>query len=197
MARVRAPDYDTKLLGIVNAAATLFAKAGYSGVRMTQVAEACGVSKSMLYHYFATKDDLLFFMVKEHLEDLVDSLETVLAVEHETDHDSIHAFISEFVVCSSQARQRNIVLTNDSKYLSPDKYEISKEMQRTVLELVKKQLKRIKPDIDDNSLTAHAFFLIGILNWVDIWYNPKGPISPQQLANKITRQFLDGFSSLV
>jgi AcrR family transcriptional regulator len=68
MPRVRASDYDTKLLGIVDAAAALFAKSGYSGARMSQVAEACGVSKSMLYHYFATKDDLLFFMVKEHLE---------------------------------------------------------------------------------------------------------------------------------
>ena len=196
MPRVRASDYDTKLLGIVDAAAALFAKSGYSGARMSQVAEACGVSKSMLYHYFATKDDLLFFMVKEHLENLIAGLENVLAADHGSDRDNIYAFISEFVVCTSQARQRNIVLTNDSRYLSPEKYEVAKEMQRRVLRLVRLQLKRIKPNLDDKTLTAHSFFLIGVINWVDAWYHPKGAISPEQLADHITQQFLYGFSSV-
>lgn len=196
MPRVRAADYDAKLLGIVDAAAALFAESGYSGARMSQIADACGVSKSMLYHYFATKDDLLFFMVKEHLEDLIGSLEDVMALDYVSERDALYAFISEFVVSSAQARQRNIVLMNDARYLPPEKLAIAKEMQRKVVDLIRCQLKRIRPALDDSTLTMHAFFLVGLINWTDSWFNPSGRISQAQLAEMLTQQFLYGFDSV-
>lgn len=196
MPRVRAADYDAKLLGIVDAAAALFAAAGYSGVRMSQIADACGVSKSMLYHYFATKDDLLFFMVKEHLDDLIGSLEDVMALDYASERDALYAFISEFVVSSAQARQRNIVLMNDARYLPPEKLAIAEEMQRKVVDLFRHQLKRIKPTLDDSTLTMHAFFLVGLINWTDSWFNPSGQISQAQLAEMLTQHFLYGFNSV-
>jgi len=196
MPRVRAADYDAKLLGIVDAAAALFAESGYSGARMSQIADACGVSKSMLYHYFATKDDLLFFMVKEHLEDLTASLEDVMALDYASERDALYAFVSEFVVSSVQARQRNIVLMNDARYLSPEKHVIAEEMQRKVVDLFRRQLKRIRPTLDDNALTVHAFFLIGLINWTDSWFDPSGRISQPQLAEMLTQQFLCGFNAV-
>jgi AcrR family transcriptional regulator len=43
---------------IVDAAATLFARRGFSGVGMSEIAEAVGLSKSTLFHHFATKAQL-------------------------------------------------------------------------------------------------------------------------------------------
>ena len=59
MPRVRSDDYDTKSRAILDSAASLFAKVGYPNAKMQDIAQACGATKSMLYHYFPTKDDLL------------------------------------------------------------------------------------------------------------------------------------------
>src|SRR5438874_2583900 len=63
MPRVRADDYDIKTQAILDSAAALFAKVGYPNAKMQDIAKACGATKSMLYHYFPTKDDLLFAML--------------------------------------------------------------------------------------------------------------------------------------
>ena len=50
MARSRAKDYDDKRLIILHRSARLFAEAGYVGTSMNAIADACRVSKALLYH---------------------------------------------------------------------------------------------------------------------------------------------------
>ena len=57
MARKRAPGFDAQREDILAAAARLFADQGFSATSMNQVAEACGVAKPTLYHYFQDKQD--------------------------------------------------------------------------------------------------------------------------------------------
>src|SRR4051794_30105172 len=75
MPRVRSDDYDTKSQAIMDCAASLFAKEGYPSAKMQDIAKACGATKSMLYHYYPTKDDLLFAMLHEHLERVLAAIE--------------------------------------------------------------------------------------------------------------------------
>src|SRR5437868_10719262 len=55
MTRVRAHDYDDKRNVILSQAAALIARKGFDVATMMDVAEACGTSKSHLYHYFPGK----------------------------------------------------------------------------------------------------------------------------------------------
>src|ERR1700675_261516 len=74
MPRVRADDYDDKKAKILDAAAKLFASHGYAGARMDEIATACGVSKSMLYHYFKKKEDVLADILQEHVSSLIEAI---------------------------------------------------------------------------------------------------------------------------
>ncbi|MCG8360388.1 MAG: TetR/AcrR family transcriptional regulator, partial [Kiloniellales bacterium] len=68
MARTRATDYDDKRRAILSRAARLFADDGFDRVSMASIAADCGVSKALLYHYYESKDALLFDVIGEHLE---------------------------------------------------------------------------------------------------------------------------------
>ena len=59
MPRKRAPTFEAQREDILAAAARLFADQGFSATSMNQVAEACGVAKPTLYHYFQDKQELL------------------------------------------------------------------------------------------------------------------------------------------
>ena len=71
MARTRANDYDKKRQGILSRSATLFAEHGFTGTSITMIAEACGVSKALMYHYYSSKDAVLFDLLQDHLQNLV------------------------------------------------------------------------------------------------------------------------------
>ena len=75
MARIRAADYDDKRNALLQVAARLFARDGFDRTSISGIAQAADVSKALLYHYYASKDALLFDIIHEHLLDLVSQVE--------------------------------------------------------------------------------------------------------------------------
>ena len=65
MARTRATDYDDKRRAILDRSAELFAAHGYDRASMSRIAEACGVSKANLYHYYRDKDEIKEYREKK------------------------------------------------------------------------------------------------------------------------------------
>ena len=57
-ATAEASDSSDRMLQILTESARLFANNGYDGTSMRDIAEACGISKSLLYHHFTDKDAL-------------------------------------------------------------------------------------------------------------------------------------------
>jgi len=60
---------------IQETALELFARQGYHSTTISQIAKAAGVSKGLMYNYFASKDDLLQKLVEEEVEAGVFALE--------------------------------------------------------------------------------------------------------------------------
>jgi Transcriptional regulator len=69
--RPRADNYEERQLEILDTAAAMFAERGFDGTPMSAIATGCGVSKALLYHYFESKEELLYQMLKKSLS-LVD-----------------------------------------------------------------------------------------------------------------------------
>ena len=70
MARGRAPGYDDQREMILARAAHLFARGGYPATSMNQVAQACGLSKATLYHYYRDKYEQLVSIAEGHVSRL-------------------------------------------------------------------------------------------------------------------------------
>lgn len=192
MARERADDYDQKVKLIKDAAAELFAQTGYPGAKLIDVAKVCGASKSMLYHYFPTKDDLLFSMIEEHLQEVLTALQEVDIMELPA-QKKFPIFLKNFQRKSSETRQRNMVAMNEVKYLPKKMQNKLLKLEKQILDLIIKQIQFVNPKLDDSLYKAYAMLLIGMLNWTDTWYNPNGAITPEELIDRTTDLFLNGF----
>ena len=70
MARTRASDFEEKQHGLLMSAAAVFAEQGMEKASMAQIASHSGVSKALLYHYYPSKDELIFAIIHSHLVDL-------------------------------------------------------------------------------------------------------------------------------
>src|SRR5205085_5854877 len=83
---------------------TLFRSAtkGFPGASVAELAKACGASKSLIYHYFPSKDDILYAVMVEHLDALTEAAETACATGRDrksTRLNSSHSQISYAVFC--------------------------------------------------------------------------------------------------
>lgn len=192
MPRVRSDDYESKSQSIMDCAAVLFAKEGYPSAKMQDIAAACGATKSMLYHYFPTKDDLLYAMLQEHLTRVIAGLEEVMTGPG-TARDKLLKMVEVYTQKSAQSRRRHMIAMNDVKYLPKNKQTPLISLQRQVTDLFSRLLKELHPGLPDGNYKPYTMMLIGMLNWSDVWYSPSGEMKPQELCERMTRLFLRGF----
>jgi TetR/AcrR family fatty acid metabolism transcriptional regulator len=62
---------------ILDAAVRVFARKGYHTCRVGDIAEEAGVAHGLLYHYFASKEQVLETVFRDTLTDLLDAFATV------------------------------------------------------------------------------------------------------------------------
>ena len=75
MPRGLARDHAEKRDALRRGAAAHFAAQGYDRASMASVAAACGVSKALIYHYYDSKEALLYDLLHEHLSSLARVIE--------------------------------------------------------------------------------------------------------------------------
>jgi AcrR family transcriptional regulator len=72
---------------IADTAVELFIEQGFNETSMRQIATALGIGKSTLYDYFPSKDDIIVFVIQEHLAVLMQRAEAIITAEgNATEH---------------------------------------------------------------------------------------------------------------
>ena len=129
MARGPSANYGDQRELILSKAAELFAARGYPGTSMNEVAEACGLSKPALYHYFRDKNAMLVTIAEGHvmrLEAMVkDALQRQLPAKARLEQ-LIRAFVAEY----AGAQNAHRVLTEDVRFLEPEDRERTEEKEK-------------------------------------------------------------------
>jgi AcrR family transcriptional regulator len=194
VSRTRSENYDDKKNYILNVAASMFAEFGYMGCKMEDIAAKCDVSKSMIYHYFKRKEDVLFEIVREHVTALNKTIEDyLLDAAYSEPHQFFGHFIEKYLEKSTKARERHAVTIRDTRWLTHDQMTVQQDLERRNVDLVAKVLKRLDPGYTPREYKVYAFLLIGMINWIELWYRASGSMTRSELYDRIAALFLDGF----
>ena len=118
MARTRASNYDEKRRAILNRSAELFSEHGYDRASMNRIAEACGVSKANLYHYYKDKEGLLFDVIRFHLKALLDVIEEANRPELPAD-ERLRELVSAVLEAYRDADSQHNVQISSMRFLPP------------------------------------------------------------------------------
>ena len=194
MPRTRSEHYDDKKRNLLEVAAKMFADTGYVSCRMEDIAERCDVSKSMLYHYFKRKEDILYAILSEYVARLNMFIEEFLEQEVAADRKSyFQNFLTEYLQIAIESREKHAVTLNDTRWLTAEQLKLQEDLERRNVDLFVELLKRVNPGYAVTEYRVYAFLLIGMINWVGLWYKSSGQISPGELYDRIGQLFLDGF----
>lgn len=202
MARGRAPGYDAQRETILAQAAELFARQGFVGTSMNEVATACGMSKPALYHYVRDKSQLLFEIATTHVARLHALIDEVAAGDavHPPPADAtahVRRLIERFVLEYAGARHAHRVLTEDVKFLEPADQAQVLELQRQVVSSFANAIAQVRPELIAADLHKPlAMLLFGMMNWMFTWLQPDGTLSHADMAPVVADLFLGGLSAV-
>ncbi len=193
MARTQAADYDERKEAIVNTAATLFAREGYNGASVADLAKRGKFSKSLIYHYYQSKDDILFDVMISHVRALEEAAkEATAGVEPPARklRELAHRFMALYV----GAADRHKVLLNELDHLPKARRAEIVAVQRRLIEIVQKLLVEIEPSLKRKSGAGFsaAMLFFGQINWTHTWFDSRGPVSAGALAEMAVDVTLGG-----
>lgn len=181
---------------VIDAAGRLFAERGYHGTSMRDLGKELGLLGSSLYSHVDSKQDLLVEVVEEGARLFQASAEQALSTEGKArdrldalvvghvdvvldNVDVARTFLNEARMLDTHHRQRVIE--------ARDHYE---GVFRSVLaEGIRDGSFRF--DIDPKTA---SIFILSVLNALERWYDPSGPLDRQGLANRLKRFVIDGIA---
>jgi AcrR family transcriptional regulator len=193
MARTQSADYDRRREAIMEAAAALYAERGFLGASVAELADACDISKSLLYHYYPSKEDILFDVMDSHVQGLVEAATRIEAGEGEAEA-RLRALAHELMRLYSGAQAHQKILLNELANLPEPRRKIIVKQQRDVLDAVDRLLIELRPKLANNAVLRRPIVMMffGMLNWTHIWFDPNGPIKAGTIADLATDMFLGG-----
>ena len=196
MARSRSADFDGNRESILRAASELFARQGYPGTSMNDLARACGISKPLLYHYVSDKYQLLLEITEGHVSRLEALVAEVSALKL-APQDALRQMIARFVQEYALARHDHGVLTQDVKFLSAADRERVLGIERQVVAAFARAIARARPQLKTRELDKPlTMLLFGMINWMFTWLRPDGPLTHEQMAPIVADLFLGGLGAV-
>jgi AcrR family transcriptional regulator len=151
---------------------------------VAELAQQCNTSKSLIYHYYPSKEDILYAVMASHIDQLIRDVGEVQG-EAGDPKSRLRAIVHRFMRHYVGAASRQKVLLNELDNLSPDKRVEIVARQRAIVDTVTKLLSQIDPELakDPERARVQAMLLFGMINWTHTWYDPAGPIDPETIAD--------------
>jgi AcrR family transcriptional regulator len=196
MGRGRSASYDDQREMILAHAAALFARGGYPGTSMNQVAEACGLSKATLYHYYRDKYELLVSIAEGHVTRLQGVVDEALA-EEATPAGQMRVLVRRLVEEYASAQNEHRVLTEDVKFLDAADRERILAKEREVVAAFARVVAALRPDLQQAAMSKPlTMLLFGMVNWMFTWMKPDGALAYEDMAPVVTDLFLGGLQAV-
>ena len=192
--RKRTPGYDGKRLQVLAAAARVFCADGYDKASMRRIAREAEVSLAGIYHYVASKDELLYSIQLHTFDSLLRGL--TASLEGLTDpRERIGAAVRNHIRHFGENMHELKICARELETLEGEAYDEVHQRRRAYFEAVHELVKELQPadDARPGSWLATAN-LFGMLNWFYQWYDAERTrVSLDDLAAQQTALFLDGY----
>jgi AcrR family transcriptional regulator len=193
MARPRASDYEQKRLSILARSARLFAENGYGGTSTAMIAEACGVSKALMYHYYSSKDDVLFDILDHHLKYLLDIAEAASRSPGNSE-ERLFAIASALLDAYRGADAEHQVQISSLKLLPSTQQDVLRSLERKLVTIVSETIADAILSVAKRRdvLTPLTMSLFAMLNWHFLWFREGKGLTRQAYAKMATTLIVAG-----
>ena len=190
----RLRERELKREAVLRTAAGMFNERGFHATSIDDVAEALDVTKPTIYHYFATKDEILFECVRRGVEsigdaDVTDEQPCRLGLERLAVHMRNYAFVMSdvFGMCVTRTVDSDLSEASRAKFRA-----LKRETDQTLRRVVEEGMR--DGSIAPGDARLVTFTLAGALNWIARWYDPHGTATRDDIADGVVATLVRGLA---
>ena len=179
---------------IIAVAAKVFRTKGYHAATMQDIADAVGILKGSLYHHFESKEEVLYLIVKEPRARLYQTVGDIVADDLPAGQKLQRAILAHLEAFDAHYPHLFVYLREREEMkrrfrgLSPKEYE--HHWQQILREGVKSG--EFRADLD---VHVASYGVLGMLNWLYRWYDPRGRLSVREIAAQFSTMALAGLTA--
>ncbi|KIU48050.1 MULTISPECIES: TetR/AcrR family transcriptional regulator [Bradyrhizobium] len=193
MARTIGSHGPTTLEAIRKAGVRLIFEHGYEAMSLRQLAAEVGIQAGSLYNHISTKQDLLFDLVQDHINDLLRELDLALAGKADP-VERLRAFVA-FHVTYHMTRKREVFIANSElRSLDAKNYDAVVALRGAY----EQRLAQILADgladgvFEVVDIQVATFAIIALLTGLCTWYRPGGRLTRDAIIAAHEKLVLSG-----
>lgn len=179
---------------VLKTAARLFLEKSYRRTTLNDVAERLNITKPALYHYFHNKEEILLGCYRWGTALIEESLNEI-ASRSGTGLEKVAAFVYSYANVMTINFGRCVMRLDEGDLSSKALAEVRARKKR-----IDRRLRFfIQEGIRDGSIAPcdpkiAAFSIAGAVNWICMWYEPKGSLSAEEIASQFARTLTQGLA---
>jgi AcrR family transcriptional regulator len=184
--------FENQMERLLEHAARIFCDKGYEGASMRDLSRACGMSLAGLYHYFSSKEELLYLIQKHAFRTIMDQVRQRLTASNDPEQ-RVRIFIEnhlEYFLANKEAMK---VLTHEDETLKNGRGAEIRAIKRDYYRICFDLLEDLKGSRGLGfSGRLAVLSLFGMINWIYTWHNPRSDAGAKALAREMGDIFLHG-----
>jgi len=178
---------------IIEKAIILFYTNGYDNTSIRELAKATGLSVAGLYYFFKDKEEILFTILIQSINDLNN---TILSAIHEKDDpkNNVKRIIQRLLIHNIKHKEDIIILNKENDRLNAEQKQKIQQKRADAFNLLKDELLKLEKtgELRTKHLTSAVFMIFSMTTWFVRWYNPNGPLTLEEIAEEMTSIFFNG-----
>jgi AcrR family transcriptional regulator len=182
---------------IIAAAAKVFQTKGYHAATVQDIADAVGILKGSLYHHVKSKEDLLYLIVKEPIARIYERMTEIVAGDLPAGQKLRRAILAHLEAFDRHYPHLFVYLheREEMKHRFREQFKLSpKQYERCWQQILREGVKsgEFRPDLD---VQVVSYGLLGMLNWLYKWYDPRGRLGVREVADQFSALALAGLAA--
>ena len=183
--RIAGSNGQTTQRALRRAAIELISQHGYHGISLRLLAEHVGLQAGSLYNHIKSKQDLLFMLLKSIQEDLVVSAEQKVLPQRGT-MSRLTTFVKHHIEFHTSRKAEVFIGNMELRSLEPDNLKVMIDLRKRyeliLRSIVLAGMEERLFDVTDAKITTFA--ILGMLNSIPTWYDPKGELTIPELQDR-------------
>jgi len=176
---------------ITKAAVDLFYRQGYNATSLRQIADGVGLQVGSLYNHMSSKEQLLFDIMREVMEELIEHTEEEMAAAGRDHVDQVMAFLRASIHFHATRQKQTFIGNSELRGLSPEHRAEIVELRDRYETILREALQAAQDDgaleLADTQLATFA--ALALCTSVATWYRPNGRLSLDDLDRMLPQFF--------
>jgi AcrR family transcriptional regulator len=179
---------------LLEAAVSLFAEKGFDATSVQEIVERAAVTKGAMYHYFKSKDDLLYEIYHGLISQQLAHLDRILSTGGPPG-EQVRAIVVDLVQTTAARLAEAAIFSQEMHKLADEPMAALRAQRRRYHNALRDliaggQAAGVFASVA--SAETVALLVFGIVNQLPRWYQPDGPTSPRQLGDEVAEFVLAG-----